>query len=63
MAFYFLKVEMLLLVVEITRVTPTCFNHGTKLFFFTSKMRDMGHTVIYFAPKNKKRAKLTLLST
>jgi cephalosporin hydroxylase len=63
MAFYLMKVEMLLLVVEITQVTPTCFNHGTKLFFFASIMRDMGHTVIYFAPKNKKQAKLTLLST
>jgi hypothetical protein len=63
MAFYLMKVEMLVLVVEITRVTPTCFNHATKLFFFAIIMGDMGHTVIYFAPKNKKQAKLTLLST
>ena len=49
---------MLVLVVEITQVTPTCFNHGTKLFFFASIMRDMGHTVIYFTPKNKKTGKI-----
>jgi len=58
MAFNFRKVEMLVFVVEITRVTPTCFNHATKLFFFASIMGDMGHTVIYFAPKKQKTGKI-----